>query len=184
MLVYVLEIRNDMKTKTITTYSYNELTGKAKERAYNTLAKWASEDWFNSIDEDAKQIGLNITDIDVDRRECNGEFLSSAMETADLIISNHGKDCDTTALANNFISTYDKLVEKYSDGEDLSKVTYENEYEFDGLADELEDEFLKDLLQEYLIMARKEIEFQSSEDYINEFAEGNDYEFDELGKIV
>jgi len=173
-----------MRTVKTKVYLFTELSEEAKETAiqnYSDINLY--DDWYESIYEDAKTIGLKIISFDLDRnRHAKGELYNSATETADLIKSNHGEMCGTYKTAINFLDSYNSLVENYSDGVKLDVVHEGNEYEFDRDADELEKEFLNDLLEDYSIILEKEYEYLQSDVVIIEGIISNGYEFTKEGE--
>jgi hypothetical protein len=175
-----------MRTIETKVYKFSELSETAKENAINNLCDINIDyEWYEYVYDDAGQVGLCITGFDLDRnRHAKGYFTESARETADKIISDHGKECETYKTALQFNQDYDELVEKYSDGINKSVVSYENEYDFDNEADELENEFLNSLLEDYAMILQKEYEYLTSKEAIIETIESNDYEFHENGKLI
>ena len=175
-----------MKTRTINIYSFNELSEQAKENAINNLCGVGVDyEWWDSIYDDANTIGLKITSFDVDRRkQAKGELTCSMNECIDKIISHHGENTDTYMLAMSYRDKWDDLVLTHSDGENTNVVSEENEYEFDREADELEEDFLKDLCEEYASILQREYEYMLSDEYIIEMIEANEYEFDEKGNLI
>lgn len=175
-----------MRTIETTVYTFDELSDTAKEKAVSQFSDTNVDfDWWHSVYEDAERIGLKITFFDLDRnRHAKGNFIDSGSDCAFKIKNEHGKTCGTFKLAEKFLSDYDSLVEKYSDGIDKSIVSYENEYGFDNEADELETEFLKALLEEYSLMLEKEYEYLTSFDAIAETIRANGYEFTIEGNRV
>jgi hypothetical protein len=57
-------------------------------------------------------------------------------------------------------------------------------YALDNEKDEIDREFLRALLEEYLTILRKEEEYQLSDEVADEMIVANAYEFTEDGKIV
>ena len=171
-----------MKTKTINIYSFDELSESAKETARN----WFRDgmEYFIGSTEDAEQIGLNITEYDIYHQSIKGKFTQSAMSTMWAIEREHGEDCETYRTAQQFKTAWAELVKKHSDGINTDIVTEDNQYEFDQEADELEEEFLRELLEDYLVMIRKDYEYQESDEWIDENIRINEYEFTEKGKIA
>jgi len=172
--------------KTIRTkvFSFSELSSEAKEvalsksRDINLYHGWWESVYYNA----AETAKLKITSFDIDRGAyCEAKFLSDAHSTADKIMSEHGESCDTYKAAKTFLSDYDNLVEKYSDGIDKDKEG--SEYDFDQDADELESEFLKELCECYLKTLRNEYEYLSSDEAIINALEGNETLFTKDGKI-
>jgi hypothetical protein len=174
-----------MKTIEIKLYSFDELSEDAQRTALEALYDLNFEhEWYNDMYEDAERVGLKITSFDIDRGSyCNTDFKWSALETARVIMQEHGEGCDTYKVAETFLSDYDKLVTKHSDGVQLDVVAEDNEYEFDSEADELESEFKNDLENEYLKMLRQEYEYLGSKEAIIENIKANEYDFTEDGKL-
>ena len=168
-----------MKTKTIEIYTFNELSDKAKETAveqnydYNVYF-----DWWDNTYYDAENVGIKIKEFDIDRgRCCKIEFKYDAREVCEKIQMEHGEGCETYRIASTFLSDYEELVKKYSDGIKTNIVAEDNEYDFDNDADELEDELRNDLAEEYLSILRKEYEYLTSEEAIAEALEANEIAF-------
>lgn len=171
-----------MRTVKTKVYKFSELSEQAKQKAI----KWflCGNDFsfaWDNVKEDAYQIGLKILSLD-DHRPNEGEFLESAESTADQILQNHGKDCETHKTAADFLKERDELVEKHSDGIDKTRVSEDNEYEFDQECNELEEEFLKSILEDYRIMLNENIDYENSDEAAIEAIEANDYEFTKDGK--
>jgi len=174
-----------MQTHQITTYSFSELSDDAKQTALEKL--WdinvAYIPWWEFVFEDAYNIGLKITEFDIDRGAyCNGQLTENAHDVAQNILRDHGESCDTHALATQFMADWNTLVEKYSDGIDTNRVTENNEYDFDQEADKLEADFEYSLREEYLSLLRREFEYLTSEEAVRETIEANEYQFLETGK--
>lgn len=174
-----------MQTVSINIYKFNELSAEAKQTAIENLYDInVDHNWWEFVYDDAETIGLKITGFDLDRNNyCNGELYESMPECCRLIIANHGEGCSTYKTAIAYLSDYDSLVEKYSDGINKDIVADGNEYEFDKEADELEAEFLKDILDDYASILQNNYEYLTSDEAIIETIEANDYDFTEDGKL-
>ncbi len=177
-----------MRTIRTKVYKFNELSKEAKEKAINNYRN--DNEHINDYDfvwddikEDAKTIGLKIISLD-DHSPNKGEFIINAYDVSCKIVQEHGKDCDTYKNAVEFGKDWSALVEKYSDGINKDKVDEDNQYEFDEEADELEEEFLRSLLEDYRIMYNKDIDYQNSDEAIKETIEANEYEFTREGKMI
>lgn len=172
-----------MKKLEIILYSFNELSQEAQETALNEMRDInVSYDWWEWTYEDAKRVGLSIQGFDLDRRRgAQGEFIQGAEHCANLILKEHGKDCDTYKEAKHYFELRDALVEKYSDGINKNIVTEENVYDFDGECDDLDNEFKEQILECYSIMLQNEYEYQQTDEAVKETIEANDYEFNEDG---
>ena len=123
-------------------YKFDELPEDIKEKAIENLYDINVDyEWWQFIYEDAEQIGLEITEFDIDRASyCKGKFTLSAEEVAANIIKDHGKDCETFKTASSYLKEHDPIFSEYFNTED-SKLE-------DKLL-ELEDEFLKSLCEDY-----------------------------------
>jgi hypothetical protein len=172
------------ETTTRTLYTFDELSDEAKEKALDSLRySYYSDDWHECTTDDAETIGLKITGFGLDRdRHAEGKFIEDASHCANKIISEHGETCETYKTAKAFLSDWAELVAKYSDGVNLEQVHEDKEYDFDQEADELQEEFLKSILEDYSIMLQKESEYLYSDEAVKEFIEAHDCEFTEEGK--
>jgi hypothetical protein len=173
-----------MRTIRVKLYKFDELSAESKQKAINQyLDINVDYNWWNTVYEDAEQAGLKINEFDIDRGSyCKGKFIDSASDCANKIITNHGEQCETFKTATQFISDWTALVKKHSDGITTDKVAEDNEYEFDGEADDLESEFLRSVCEDYRIMLSKEYDYLTSEAAIIESIKSNEYEFTKDGK--
>jgi len=169
-----------MKTIEIKIYSFDELSEKAKEKAIENLSDINTDlDWWDTVYEDAKTIGLKITGFDLDRsRHATGDFILSAQEVAQNILNNHGEACETYKTADSFLEYFNPLFAEYLDEDSEHYESRDREQELQ----ELEDDFLKSLLEDYSIILQKEYEFLISEEAIIESIRANEYDFTENGE--
>lgn len=164
-----------MRTKTIKCYQYKELSDIAKQRA---------KEWFlNSPDdfgaweymkENAKEVGIKLDG--THRGTMEGSFTDSPLTCIEKILKNHGEQCETYKTAKKF-------EEKFRVCQVLIRLKGENEetQELDEKFAEEIEEFLNEILEDYRIMYEKQIEYQYSDEFVNEMMEANEYEFDENG---
>jgi hypothetical protein len=159
-----------MKTIEVTLYKFDELTEKAKEKAIkNYFDINIDHEWWDSIYYDARNVNLKISEFDIYARSIKIDFIYSAEETANKILSEYGQICSTYKLAESFLHDLSKLDQDSNDYED--DLTY------------LEDDFLSDLGEEYLSFLNSDYDYLTSEQSIIETFEANDYHFNENGKI-
>jgi len=173
-----------MRTIEKKVYSFNELSVSAQENALSNLYNINLYEWWEFTYEDAKNVGLEIKEFDIDHQECYGVLEDSMNNSIDLIMSNHDAESPTYALAFSYRMKWDELVAKYSDGVNTSEVHEDNIDQFDQDADELGKDFRSDLCAEYLSILKKEYEYQTSREAIVETIEANEYEFTEDGKLI
>jgi hypothetical protein len=152
-------------------YKFDELSETAKEKVRDWFRQGndGSFEWENILD-DAKTIGLEVHSLDQHRRN-EGEFIRGAVECAEKILKEHGESCATYQTAKNYL-------------EDRNKLALDEDGEFIDVdnADELTEEFLHDLLEDYRIMLEKDIEYQNADEQIDENIRLNEYDFEEDGR--
>jgi hypothetical protein len=155
----------------ITLYKFSELSETAKQKAIEELGDINFDyNWWESTYEDAENVGLILTTFDLDRdRHAKGGFIKDAEYTQFKIVTEHGEHCETYKTAKNFTSERAKL--------DIANEDYESNLE------DLEAQFLKDILEDYSIILQKESEYLQSKEAIIESIEANDYDFTEDGKL-
>jgi hypothetical protein len=167
-----------MRTKTIKLYQYNELSEEAKESARNSYREHALDyEWWESVFYDAKQIGLEISSFDIYRKDIDGRLTESADYTANKIKESHGDKCGTVAEALYYEKTMADFLSNAEKDEHGELATYALDHE----KEEIEKEFLRSLLQEYLSMLEKEYDYLLSDESCEEMIVANEYEYTENG---
>lgn len=141
-----------------TVYNFSELSEAAQDKALESLYDInISHDWFDYTFDDAKNIGLEITEFDIYRRSIDGRLLESLPDVCKAILAEHGPGTETHKLAEQW---------QHKHGEDN------------------EEKFLRELLEEYLSILDKECEYLSSREAIIETIDANEYEFYEDGRMA
>lgn len=173
-----------MRTETITRnlYKFEELSDDAKDKAIEKL--WdinVDYDWWQWTYDDAEEIGLKLTGFDLDRGSyCKGDFIDTAEYTAKKIIDNHGDTCcEAYTDAQNYLKELEAAIAKNL--EENADCDYPEDY-LD--TEEIDDEFLRNLLEDYRILLQKEWDYLTSIEAIIETIEANEYEFDEDGNLA
>lgn len=160
-------------------YKFEELTGRAKERARDWYRQGALDyEWWESVYEDASNVGLKITGFDISRgADAEGKFTSNAVDVASSIVKDHGDKTETYKDARDFLKDWEKKEKAYYAAD-------EDNEDFEGSeeAEELEKEFLNTLLQDYAQILQKEYEYLMSDEQVDEMITANDYEFDVDGR--
>jgi hypothetical protein len=169
-----------MRTIRTKVYQFSELSEQAKQKAIEVCSDYnVSYDWWESIYEDAENIGLKIKGFDIDGGSyCKGDFQIAANEIAANILRGHGENCDTYKTASNFMEEWQPVFSNYMDE---THESYESSESEDKLL-ELEDDFLKALLEDYRIILQKEYEYLTSEEAVVETIQANEYEFTADGR--
>lgn len=170
-----------MKTIEVNLYQFDELSEAAKQKAIENLCDInVNFEWWDSTYEDAKIIGLEITSFDLDRnRHAEGNFLLAANELAQNVFNNHGENCETYKTAQKFMEEWQPVFSSYMDE---TSIDYESRASEDKLQD-MESDFLVDLLEDYSIMLQKECEYRQSAEAIIETIQVNEYDFTADGKL-
>jgi len=168
-----------MRTVRTKVYSFNELSNEAQQTAINNMSDInVNHDWWTSTYEDAENIGLKITSFNLDRnRNATGEFSLSACEVAQNVFNEHGEDCETYKTAQKFIEVWQPIFDDYMDE---NSENYESQ-ELENELQQLEDNFLNELVEDYSIILQNESEYLQSDEAIKETILANDYEFTKDG---
>ena len=171
-----------MKTKTIEIYEFNELSERAKESAMNEVRQRNYGDgWFEYTYEDAEAIGLHLTGFGLDRdRHATGNFKDSAECCANFIVDNHGETCETYKTATAYLADRFNTIEKSPVDENGELAS---EYNLDCDLNDLDDEFLRSILEDYSMQLQRESEYLDSKEHLLEMIDYNGYTFTEYGKI-
>ena len=175
-----------MKTIKVKIYNYAELNEEAKQKAAQWFVEGNVTDAFWWEKEDAKQIGLLLETCDIYHRDITGRFVTEAETCARSIVKEHGESCETFQTATNYL----KELEALGTVPDLViPHTNEEENAFDDKCEEydsnkeaIDEAFLKDILQAYLSIFRKGLDYEESAEYIRELMESNGYTFTKDGK--
>ena len=172
-----------MKTKTIEIYDFDELSESAQDRALDNIRTINNEcyEWWDFTYEDAETIGLCLTGFGLDRnRHATGYFKNSAESCAHLIIDNHGEACATTVSATVYLIDRNRFINNAPVDEDGE---LENEYNLTGLLDDLDEEFLKSILEDYSMVLQREYEYIDSKENLLEVIDCNEYTFNVNGQL-
>lgn len=171
-----------IETKEIRVYTFDELSEKAQDRVLCKLGGWAVDnEWWDAVYDDAENVGVKIKSFDIGRsNEIDGYFIESAEESAHRIEAEHGPECDTYKTSMGYLKARDAVIDTWPRNEDGE---LEDEWSLDEKLDALDDEFRHDILEDYLVMLRKEYEYLTSRESIMETIDANGYEFTEDGNI-
>jgi hypothetical protein len=166
------------KTIQTTVYLYAELpTETAKARARSWWLEGQEDAFaFEGIEEDARTVGLKIVSLDTHRSN-KGSFEDSAPETAENITAQHGAECGTHKTAKAYLANLESLGDRPSDSHDDA-----GDSAWEDAREDMDNNFLAALLEDYRVMLDREIEYQQSEEYLAGNMKANEYTFTEDGK--
>ena len=163
--------------KETTVYNFEELPEEAQRHAIEKY--WdmnVDYDWWEFTYMDASDIGLEITGFNLRRgQECTGKLERTALDVANKILENHGPDSNTYKTATDYIHAYKDLALKEAFRDDADAEYFDTE--------DIDDEFLKSLLNDYWSILQKEYDYLTSDKVVREALIANEYEFDETGEI-
>lgn len=175
-----------MKTIEIQLYKFEELSEEVKKKVVERLMDINIDyDWWDSIYEDAGNIGLKISSFDIYEKQIEGSFAgcNNGLDVAFLIKENHGENCEMYNTAIKFIDKYNEMFNKYEDKNKKGYILDGKEQEFDDELRDMENDFLKAILEDYLVLLETEVEYRESDEAIIETIEANDYDFTVNGEI-
>ena len=142
--------------ETIELYKFNELDYPTQQQILNEFYDINVDfEWWEYIYNEAESIGLKITSFSLDRDYyIKGHSTKDIDTIKELILANHGENCKTYKLVNEW---------------DLNDETIDI------------DKCINSLLKEYLKLLQKEYDYRISTEAIEETIECNDYEFTKEG---
>lgn len=159
--MYMESEKTAVREKIVNIYTFAELSPEMQSKVLDNYRDInVDHAWWDYTYDDAEQIGLKITSSDIDRRDIEGHFVEHPSTVITTIMENHG---DAT-------ETY-KTAVKYKDAFTLA------------VDEDTEQEFLKELLEDYLQMLSNEYDYLTSDEAIKETILASEYEFTESGKI-
>jgi hypothetical protein len=177
-----------VKTYTKNIYTLDEVKDAAVEKNWDINV---DHEWWDYVYEDAAEVGLKITSFDLGRSwDITGKLTSGAAYTMEQILLNHGQDCKTYKTAEQYqkrLRPVQAWLDKvYTSKHDLlsKSAVYDKYRACEDLKEEIEAEFLKDVLGDYLHNLRDEYEYLTSAEAIEETLRVNEYEFNEDGTIA
>lgn len=171
-----------MKTQTVNTFLFSELSEDAKKYALNKYSEMAISDyWYEDTYHQAKELGITISGFDLDRgQSIDADFIYDEIEVADAIMDFYGYENNIYKIAENFRKERDQLCDNWENDENGEPINVD---ELDEKLDEMEDEFKKDIFHELWVFLRDEYEYLFSEEYISDHFDNNEYQFTEDGKL-
>lgn len=175
-----------------TLYRFEELDESAQNKAMKRL--WdlnVDHDWWDHIYHDAADVGLKITEFDTYRNTISGELTDYLLDSCKLIRKNHGKDCEAFKTAKAYLDEYIAAFVKWREAEQSSvdqddfegwkPADFLEEFKWTDEAKEVEKEYQKALLEDYLTLLRNEYDYRTGEEALKESILAGEYLFTESG---
>ena len=156
--------------KTVTAYTFDELSDKAKDKARQWMREgtFDSTDWAQFVEEDAEQAGAKLIEWDADRGTAKVKMYDPD-STAEYILTNHGKGCDTWTAADNYTAAMTEASKEQDDDERGEAI------------ETIRADFYTELGAAYGATMRKEYQYRQSDEATDEDIRANDYLFTEEG---
>lgn len=168
------------KQHIITVYSFEELSEEAQEKAIDKF-RFANVDygWWECVYEMAKEIGIKIKGFDIDAGIIKGELTISFLDSFREIRKNWGRGSELHKTAKEYLNQYNKAYKEWKKDEELTL----DDFEFEDEARDIEEDYKKAILEDFLILLKKEYEYQTSDETVKEMIIDNEYEFEEDGTL-
>ena len=147
-------------------YKFEELTHDAQQRAINSLCDInVDHDWWDYIYDDAERAGIKITSFGLDRNRHATSKIESPAETARLILEQHGDTCETYKTAQAWLKEYTPVSEYHDRLEAIAYnargrfCTYNKLIQTQEIIADLNDDFSKEITEDYSIILQHSILF-------------------------
>jgi hypothetical protein len=178
-----------MKQITVNVYSFKELSEKAKEKAMDKYFH-IEQLWYSDIYDQAKSIDISIESFDLYRKDIEVKNLSSYSNIAckvnqmlsfiDLGEFKPAKeDLDLHKETKEFIEKYNTFANEL----ELTNEWLEIDRLYDSIK-ELEMEYKGYIEGYYLACLVKQYDWMHSQEYIQDYFEANEYQFNEDGFVI
>lgn len=162
-----------------TVYKFEELSEKAQQKALDKIFEFhLNYAWWDRVYEDAENVGVKIKAFDIDRGNYIKGEITYPETVANNVLKEHGKTCETYKVAESYLKARKDFIEKNQDED--GEISREAEYSLE----DMDKEFKREILEQYLSMLKKEYEYLTSKEAILETIEANQYEFDENGGLA
>jgi hypothetical protein len=152
-------------------YPFEELDEQTKEKVIDNYRYIGVDNnyWYEFIKEDLISVGIELRSFDIERGSFAEIHLEDFYETCELILKSHGGNCETYKIAERYIKEYNEIHQHIHD---------------DDAIECLDEEYQKEFSEEVLSMLRREFEHMTSDEYIIDMFDANEYEFTEQGKLI
>ncbi len=168
-----------MKTIEQKGYGIDELSNEAKEKAIINIYNIDSDYYWSELIEEAREIGIDITSLDICKNHIDGELLVNLDEVAKNIQKTYIETTEMYKLASSYLEKYEKLDKKLNEVEN-----HEEAESIKHEISELEEKFLQYILQQYLLIFREEFYHLIDEEAIIKIFKDNGYLFTKDGDLI
>lgn len=169
-------------TTETTVYSFDELSEKSQDKAVERL--WdlnVDHEWWDYICDDAKNVGVEITDFDIYRNHIQGKLTLSLPDSANSVIGEHSNG-STRDTAEEYLKAYMAAFQAWQAGQDADSDPYDlTDFSYEDEASEIANDYRLAILGDYLNMLKDAYEYLTGREAIVETILANEYEFTENG---
>lgn len=172
-------------------YQFKELDEQTKKKAIDNYRDIGVDDgyWHGVLKEDLNYVGIELRSFDIERGSFAEIHSEDFYETCEKIIETHGENCETHKIAERYIKEYNSIKEKMDNLEEYENDNSDEEHlnklmQLDKDLEDLDEEYEKEFSEEVLSMLRREFEYQTSDEYIIDMFDANEYEFTDQGKLI
>ena len=173
---------------TFKVYQFDELSEEVKEKVLDDNRYVAVDyfDWYCDVYSDAEEIGFKIEEFDLYRKYIKVRLNTSVLSSVEWAMNYFGKDTKGYKIAKSY---YDEIM-KLADSDEVKEYLEENPDDdaYDAiynlsLDDLFYDDYVYDMRKVFLKMLEDEFNYLTSDEFIIDMFEANDYEFFETGKV-
>lgn len=179
-----------MREITVKLYQFDELSEKAKEKALEHFRDINVDyDWWDCTYDELLGVGVDVRSFDVYHRTIDLRFTHCAQTVWDDIVKEEW-GCEIGELAKELKAKYDAFLETqpYSEYWSLKEAEEKKREWFDEVLGEfeceMEDELIRRLEPLILKSLKEEYEYRTSDEFVTEAIEANEFEFYEDGGFV
>jgi len=143
-------------------------------------------DWYCDVYSDAEEIGFKIEEFDLYRKYIKVRLNTSVLDSIEKAMEYFSNDSKPFTIAKSY---YDEIM-KLKDSEEVKEYLEENPDDdpYDAiynmsLDDKFYDEYVNDMKWVFLELLEDEFNYLTSDEFIIDMFEANDYDFFETGKV-
>lgn len=169
-----------MKTVRMNLYEYHELSPESQDRAAEQFANSTTDyAWWEYVCDMADSNDVKITEFDLDHGFIKGSLKTDVFTICRDMVKHCERSMALYKLARGTIrDLWSSRREWIAAAVDDADEYFEESREYD----DIETEFTREVLEEYLIILRKEYDYLTSRECIASMISGNGYLFTENGE--
>ncbi len=174
--------------RTIEIYKFNELSkdiqDKVIEEHHDINVDYV---WYDFIIDDAKRIGINIMDFDINNNNIKGEITKNIRKVINNIKNEYGDESNLYQIANDFQQKLSTQAHIFSEKHNLKIndfISDEQVSEWKNIEKNITRDFERLVLRYFLNILKKEYEYLTSREAIVDTLLAHDYDFTKEGRKI